>query len=168
MQASSKMIKFVQQASVWVFFNCLFSACATHSPKENGRIPEATTVAAEEPPVFQQTLKGHMAELGQYMDDVYRFWDSRSMHDLALERLDAMLEIDDRCLELYPTYLESHSIAAYRTEAERFENYLLRSRELTAALKAAVESKDDARILKAFGDLDQNRRDAHSAFGEAL
>lgn len=168
MQASSKMIKFVQQVSVWAFCSCLLSACAMHSPKENERIPETTTVATDEPPAFQQTLKGYMAELGQYMDDVYRFWDSQSMHELALERLDAMLEIHNRCLELYPSYLESHSIVAYRTEAERFENYLLRSRELTAALKAAVESKDDARILKAFGDLDQNRRDAHSAFGEAL
>ena len=79
-----------------------------------------------------------------------------------------MLEIHDRCLEIYTDYLNAHSIEEYRNEHEVFRNYLLKSKELTYALKLAVERQDDDLITKAFGDLDQNRRNAHSHFGRAL
>lgn len=149
----------------------MLAACSTASHDElhgDERISATTTgVPTEQPEAFNQTLKGYMAELGQYMDDVYRFWDSRSMYDVALERLDAMVEIHDRCLELYPRYLESHSVVAYRTQQEDFGNYLRTSRKLTLALKEAIITKNDTQIWEAFAKLDQNRRDAHSAFGNA-
>ena len=109
-----------------------------------------------------------MAELGQCMDDVYRFWDSKTMHETAIQRLDSMLEIHDHCLQLYTDYLDNHSIEDYRTQHTTFQNYLLNSKALTRELKEAVLSKDDARIIEAFGNLDQNRRNAHSHFGRAL
>ena len=138
-------------------------ACAHRSA-----LSEKTGSADADPPVFKQTLKGHMAELGQYMDDVYRFWDSKTMHVVSLQRLNMMIEIHDRVLDIYQDYLKKHSITKYRTQNTVFEEYLLESRRLTLELKAAIENKDDELIAKTFGDLDQNRRDAHSAFGEAL
>ena len=109
-----------------------------------------------------------MAELGQYMDDVYRFWDSKTMHELSLQRLDMMVAIHDQVLEIYEDYLDEHSIIKYRTQHGSFEKYLRDSQRLTLQLKQAVESKNDDQIMQAFGELDQNRRDAHSDFGEAL
>ena len=78
--------------------------------------------------LFKQTLKGHMAELG-YMDDVYRFWD-KTMHVVSLQRLNMMIEIHDRVLDIYQDYLKKHSITKYRTQNTVFEEYLL-SREGT-------------------------------------
>lgn len=126
------------------------------------------TPAQVEPPPFKQTLKGYMAELGQYMDDVYRFWDSNSMHEVSLQRLDQMLEIHDRVLEIYPSYLKDHDVEEYRAQNALFEEYLHRSRKLTLELKNAVISKEDDKITEAFGNLDQNRRNAHSDFGRAF
>ncbi|MEO0508658.1 MAG: hypothetical protein AAF065_02220 [Verrucomicrobiota bacterium] len=131
-------------------------------------VSESSEQADTKPPPFQQTLKGYMAELGQYMDDVYRFWDSKTMHETALERLDEMVEIHDSVLEIYADYLDDHSIIEYQTQHAAFQTYLEKSRQLTLELKKAIQSMDDSLILKAFGDLDQSRRDAHSHFGEAL
>ncbi|GEM_PF-5232654 len=120
------------------------------------------------PPVFEQSLKGYMAELGQCMSDVYRFWDRDSMRELTLQRLDRMLEIHSQLLEIYPSYLEQHSIEAYRNQQDAFEQYLKQSRSLTQNLKEAVLRQNPTEIEQAFTKLDQNRRNAHSAFGQAL
>ena len=55
----------------------VLSACTHTRAINEGKIKPT------EPPPFQQTIKGYMAELGQYMDDVYRFWDSKTMHEVS-------------------------------------------------------------------------------------
>ena len=55
--------------------------------------------------LFSNKHSKAMAELGQYMDDVYRFWDSKTMHVVSLQRLNMMIEIYDRVLDIYQDLL---------------------------------------------------------------
>lgn len=106
-----------------------------------------------------------MAELGQYMDDVYRFWDSSSMQDVAIQRLDQMLIIHDECILIYKDYLLSREDEELSSEADKFEKYLQKSKALTIKLREAIESGDPDAVKEALDKLDRNRRNAHSVFG---
>lgn len=135
----------------------------TISRKINGDSAAYDQIEEEAP--FQQSMVGYMAELGQYMDDVYRFWDSSSMQDVAIQRLDQMLIIHDECILIYKDYLLSREDEELSSEADKFEKYLQKSKALTIKLREAIESGDPDAVKEALDKLDRNRRNAHSVFG---
>lgn len=155
-----------------ILWASLLSACANKvdtlqnesQPSQLGRHDTAPSNEDQESP-FQPSFAGLMAELGQYMDDVYRFWDSQSMRDTSIERLEQMIEIHDQCLAIYNEYLATLGDDTLKAQSERFKRYLLKSKELTIRLKEAVQSGDGEAVKEALHHLDQNRRKAHSTFG---
>lgn len=154
--------------SASILLSLFLSGCAhtEHSHTVPQPAAAVATEAEEEAPIlFTPTMAGYMAELGQYMDDVYRFWDSNSMHEVAIQRLDLMIQIHDDCLEIYEDYMDIYDDPAVRSQTEAFKDYLVKSKALTIDLKEAVLSRDDEQIKEAFNNLDMNRRDAHSVFG---
>jgi len=165
MKASSKSYL----AKVACVYGFLFSQLALHvsciGNVNTLTKPEEVAEPASSGYVFRQSLPGYMAEMGQCMDDVYRFWDDAFMRDIAMDRVDYMLEIHDSCLVIFQDYLAGRDDPDLASESKRFEEYLKQSRKLTLALRVALARGDEIEIKEALDKLDKNRRDAHSVFG---
>lgn len=144
-------------ASAVIHPGCVHTETEVHKLEVSG-----STAPTEK---FYQTMAGYMAELGQYKDDVYRFWDNGSTYEIALQRLDLMVEIHDSCLLIYEDYLVELDDPVLSKQGDLFKDYLIKSRQLTKELKKAILTKDQDKIEAAFKALDRNRRNAHTTFG---
>ena len=153
MDVSKKQIFII---SFWSF--CL-SACTTTS--QVGESDSRSKLLVSE----GRSIKSYMAEMEQYLNDVFRFYDDESMHTVLMERIDLVIQYHDGYIKNDPDFFEKIPRSMHSEMRHLYKYHTLKSKRLFQELKTAIANEDYPQVEEILDQLDQNRRDSHTIFG---
>ena len=147
--------------AIGAFMLCLiFSGCKSVHDKNTSLAGDRSKVMGT-----SRSIKSYMAEMEEYFNDVFRFYDDESMQGMVLEQIDLVIKYHDGYIGQDPEMF-SYQPEAVREELRYLYKYhTLKSKRLFQELKAAIIEKDYEEIKSLIVQLDENRRDSHTIFG---
>ncbi|WOO40235.1 hypothetical protein [Rubellicoccus peritrichatus] len=112
-----------------------------------------------------RSIKSYMAEMEQYLNDVYRFYDDPEMRETLLERIGLILEFHDQFIDSTPEVFNKMPPNWVTEYKHLYRYHVLKSKRLFSELKTAIEENNFDQVEKVLDQLDENRRNSHTIFG---
>ena len=112
-----------------------------------------------------RSIKSYMAELEQYLNDAYRFYDDVDFKTTLVERLDLAIQFHDGFIDQTPRMFDDLPESRKAEMIELYRYHTLKSKRLFEELKAAIIQEDYDTVKKVLNQLDANRRKSHTIFG---
>ena len=148
-----------KQIFIISFWSLCLSACTTTS--QVGESDSGASSFSTE----GRSIKSYMAEMEQYLNDVFRFYDDESMHTVLMERIDLVIQYHDGYIKNDPDLFEKMPGSMHSEMRHLYKYHTLKSKRLFQELKTAITVKDYSQVEEILNQLDQNRRDSHTIFG---